>query len=166
MTPTNWLTEREQTAWRGYRDMYQVLAATLEKQLNRDSGLSEADYTLLVVLSETPGQRLRARELRNEVGWDRSRLAHQLRRMEKRGLLGRTECEDDARGTMVELTEMGRTAIEAAAPAHVDAVRAYFIDVLTPEEIEILTSITGRVLNRIRAAGECDEFLESDPSGE
>ncbi|GLZ75985.1 MarR family transcriptional regulator [Actinorhabdospora filicis] len=161
MTPTNWLNEQEQAAWRGYREMYQVLAGTLEKQLNRDSGLSEADYTLLVVLSETPGQRLRARELRNEVGWDRSRLAHQLRRMEQRGLLVRTECETDARGTMVELTEQGRTAIVAAAPPHVEAVRAYFIDLLTPEEIATLTSITGRVVARIRAAGECDEFLNS-----
>lgn len=160
MTPTNWLNEQEQMAWRGYREMYQVLSGTLEKQLNRDSGLSEADYTLLVVLSETAGHRLRARELRNAIGWDRSRLAHQLRRMEQRGLLVRTECETDARGTMVELTDQGRTAIEAAAPPHVEAVRRYFIDVMTPEEIATLTSITGRVVARIRAAGECDEFLE------
>ncbi|WP_371601214.1 MarR family winged helix-turn-helix transcriptional regulator [Streptomyces sp. NBC_00564] len=48
---------------------------------------------------------LRAKDLGAEVGWERSRLSHQISRMEKRGLVTREACADDARGSMVRLTE-------------------------------------------------------------
>lgn len=151
-----WLDEKESRAWRGYQALRRDLDSTLDRRLSRDSGLSGADYQLLVVLSETEGQRLRARELRNEVRWDRSRLAHQVRRMEQRGLLLRTECETDARGTMVELTPEGRRVIEEAAPLHLVAVRNYFIDLLTPEELDVLAAIADRVRAKVGDEG-CDE---------
>ncbi|GAA4903102.1 transcriptional regulator, MarR family [Stackebrandtia albiflava] len=154
MTEPRWLDDREQCAWRAYQHMQRDLAAALERQLTRDSALSGADYELLVVLSETEGHRLRARELRNAVRWDRSRLAHQVRRMENRGLLRRTECETDARGTMVELTDAGRAAIEAAAPGHVETVRRYFVDLLDAEETATLRAVAERVVRRIHADDE------------
>lgn len=162
MPDPRWLDDREQRAWRAYQYMQRELSSTLERQLTRDSGLSGADYELLVVLSETAGNRVRARELRQQVGWDRSRLAHQVRRMEKRGLLRRTECETDARGTMIELTDDGRAVIEAAAPGHVEAVRGHFVDLLTPEEMVVLTTISGKVRTQIarscqNAEPECSE---------
>lgn len=156
MTEPRWLDPREARAWRGFQVLRRDLGSTLERRLSRDSGLSAADYELLVVLSETDGERMRARELRNLVRWDRSRLAHQVRRMEQRGLLLRTECETDARGTMIELTAEGRRVIEAAAPGHVEAVRHYFIDLLTPGELDALTTISAKVAERIGDEG-CDD---------
>lgn len=158
MTPPRWLNERENRAWRAFHHVSNDLAATLERQLVQESGLSSADYELLVVLSETDGHRLRARELRNQVSWDRSRLAHQVRRMEKRGLLRRTECETDARGTMVELTEQGLESIRSAAPGHLAAVRRYFIDLLSPDELDLLTTIGERVLDNIRREQQAQEL--------
>jgi DNA-binding MarR family transcriptional regulator len=83
------------------------------------------------------------------VDWEKSRLSHQLTRMEQRGLVERRECPTDARGAFISLTAAGRAAIEGAAPQHVDAVREHFIDLLTESEIEILIGITGRVLHRL-----------------
>ena len=88
--------------------MNQHLFATLEERLVRESGLSGADYKVLVPLSETRGGVLRARELCTEIGWDRSRLSHHVTRMEKRGLVVREECNEDSRGLMVRLTRIGR----------------------------------------------------------
>ncbi|HIW61259.1 MAG TPA: MarR family transcriptional regulator [Candidatus Stackebrandtia excrementipullorum] len=158
MTAPRWLNEQENHTWRAFHHVRSDLGATLERQLVQDSGLSSADYELLVVLSETDGHRLRARELRTQVSWDRSRLAHQLRRMEKRGLLRRTECEADARGTMVELTEHGLESIRAAAPGHLAAARRYFVDLMTPDEMKVMADICDRVLERIRddrQTGQC-----------
>jgi DNA-binding MarR family transcriptional regulator len=132
--------------WRALRTMYQQLDSTLDRDLARDSGLSGADYALLVPLSESPQQWIRARELRTAVGWDRSRLAHQLRRMEQRGLVIRQDCPTDARGTIITLTASGRDAIERAAPAHAAAVRRYFIDQLHQDEVAALQAIADRVL--------------------
>jgi DNA-binding MarR family transcriptional regulator len=140
--------------WQGYLHVNQRLYATLEEQLVRDAGLSGADYRVLVPLSETPGDVLRARELCTEIGWDRSRLSHHISRMEKRGLVVREECADDARGLMIRLTDAGREAIQDAAPNHVENVRRYFFDLLSDEELETLAAVFDRVLENLNLQHE------------
>ena len=149
MSSPRWLNEREQRAWRGYTLMQRRLTRVLGQRLTRDSGLSAADYELLVPLSEAADDRLRARDLARMVDWEKSRLSHQLTRMEQRGLVERRECPTDARGAFISLTAAGRAAIEGAAPQHVDAVREHFMDLLTEREIAVLTRITDRVLARL-----------------
>src|SRR5437879_10511612 len=97
MANPRWLDERQQRVWQGYLHLNQDLFAVLEQQLARESGLSGADYRVLHPLSEAPGGLLRARDLGNEIGWDRSRLSPHLSRLEKRGLVTREECAEDAR---------------------------------------------------------------------
>ena len=150
MAKPRWLDERQQRVWQGYLHLNQELIAVLEQQLARESGLSGADYRVLVPLSEAPGGLLRARDLGAEIGWDRSRLSHHLGRMEKRGLVTREECTEDARGLMVRLTKAGRRAIEEAAPGHVAAVRRYFFDQLSNDEIETMAAGFDRVLDNLR----------------
>jgi DNA-binding MarR family transcriptional regulator len=141
----NWLDDREQRVWRSFYAMRRVLDRAIDRQLV-EAGLSSADYDLLVPLSEAPAHELRARDLGKRVGWDRSRLSHQLRRMEQRGQIRRHDCEDDARGTMIALTGEGLRAVKAAAPGHVDVVRRYFVDLLSPAECELLTALAAKVL--------------------
>ncbi len=149
MDEPRWLDEREARVWHAYLDLNRELHGVLERRLTADSALSNADYSLLVPLSEAPDGLMRSRELGAQVGWERSRLSHQIGRMEKRGLVAREECPEDARGSMVRLTPAGRTAIESAAPAHVAAVRHYLFDVLTDEEVDVLGQAFTRVLDRI-----------------
>jgi DNA-binding MarR family transcriptional regulator len=144
-----WLDERQQHVWQAYLHLNQHLYATLEDQLLRDAGLSGADYKVLVPLSETPGGVLRARELCTEIGWDRSRLSHQLTRMEKRGLVAREECSEDARGSMVRLTDAGRSAVEGAAPEHAATTRRYFFDLVSKEELVTLAAVFDRLLENL-----------------
>jgi DNA-binding MarR family transcriptional regulator len=146
MTETRWLDAREAHLWQSYRDAFRELSSTLEGRLIRNSGLSGADYALLHPLSSTESGVLRTRDLGRAIGWERSRLSHQVSRMEKRGLVVREECESDARGSMIRLTEAGRAAIAAAAPDHVDAVRSHFLEKLTRDEQEQLTKMLDRVL--------------------
>jgi DNA-binding MarR family transcriptional regulator len=153
VTTQRWLTQREQAMWRGFVQIRLALDQAIEAQL-AEHGLSTADYALLVPLSETTHGVLRPRDLGHATGWDRSRLAHQLRRMQQRGLVRRFHCPTDARGTMVELTPAGRHAIDAAAPGHVQTVRRHFVDLLTPTEIDTLTAIAARVT--ATAAAGCD----------
>lgn len=144
MTNPPWLNAREEAMWRGFLRMQETLSAALEAQL-KEHNLSGADYGVLVVLSETPGTALRVGELGERTRWESSRLAHQLRRMEARGLVRRFSCPADGRGTMVELTPTGLRAIEAAAPGHAEAVRGAFVDRLTDDEMDVVTAIAARV---------------------
>ena len=98
MTDTRWLDEREATAWRRLRQLGGPLNAVLNRQLAEDSGLSMADYEVLVVLSEAPDLRLRARELGRAIGWEKGRLSHHIGRMERRGLVSRETARGDGRG--------------------------------------------------------------------
>src|SRR5207237_2655853 len=135
MAKPRWLDEREAHLWRSWLRLNQELLSVLEEQINRDGGLSGADYAVLVPLSAAPDGMLRARELGREILWDRSRLSHQLGRMEKRGLVVREECAEDARGAMVRMTDAGRTAIERAAPGHVAAARRCFFDLASNSDV-------------------------------
>ncbi|MFD7160222.1 MarR family winged helix-turn-helix transcriptional regulator [Kribbella sp. NPDC059898] len=144
-----WLDEREARLWQAYRDTHRELMRALEARMIGNSGLSGADYALLHPLSEAENGVLRTRDLGRSVGWERSRLSHQVSRMEKRGLVCREECAADARGSMVRLTDLGRKAIDAAAPDHVDAVRSYFFDRLTPSEQLQLTTLLDRIATQL-----------------
>jgi DNA-binding MarR family transcriptional regulator len=144
-----WLDDREQRAWRGLLAMSAALDSRLGRSLQQRSGLSHADYAVLVALSESSRGRLRAFELVAELEWEKSRLSHQLRRMEDRGLLVREECETDRRGAFVVLSPAGRAAIEEAAPSHVADVRRWFVDALTPAQLDALAQISEAVLARL-----------------
>lgn len=153
MSETRWLNDDEQRMWRRYRDVNQLLDLAIERQLQRDASMSQSDYSVLVSLSEADGRGLRARDLGSVLGWDRSRVSHQVRRMEGRGLVAKGECAEDGRGTIVTLTEEGAEAISRVAPKHVEKVRELFVDVVTEDEISALTDIYERVASRI---GEVD----------
>ena len=143
------LDEHQRRLWKAYRDLYQELSGALQEQLLHDAGLSGSEYAVLVPLSHTPGGVLRARELGTELGWDRSRLSHLVGRMEKRGLVAREECSEDARGSMVRLTDAGTAAVEDAAPEHSEAIRRYFFNPLSSEELETLAVVFDRLLENL-----------------
>jgi DNA-binding MarR family transcriptional regulator len=145
------LDERQRLLWKAYRDLYQGLSTVLEDQLLCDAGLSGSEYAVLVVLSHTPDGVLRARELGSELGWDRSRLSHLVGRMEKRRLVAREDCEEDARGSMVRLTDAGRATVDGVAPEHSEAVRRYFFNALSSEELETLAVVFDRLLEHLHA---------------
>jgi DNA-binding MarR family transcriptional regulator len=148
-----WLDPHEDRAWRAFMHAHHQLVAHLHRGLQR-SGLSGADYEVLAVLSAHDGGRMPARELCNALGWEKSRVSHQMRRMEKDGLIGREPNPDDARSTMVCLLPAGRAAIEKAAPGHVEDVRRNFIDLLTPAELKTLATLNERILHHLATRDE------------
>lgn len=148
-----WLNDQEQRAWQGMALMDMQLTARLARQLAAD-GLSYQDYAVLAGLTADPDGRLRLLELGQRMGWEKSRLSHHVSRMVDRGLVTRQKCPTDMRGAFVVITDAGRRAIEAAAPAHVEAVRKYFIDLLTVDQIQALGDITAAVLENL--GRECE----------
>jgi DNA-binding MarR family transcriptional regulator len=141
-------SQREQTAWRAFYELNEVLRGRLEQHLQADSGLSHADYTLLAVLSEADGHRLRAVELGQNLGWEKSRLHHQLTRMCKRGLVRRSSGE--GRAVNVTITPAGRAALDAAVPFHRQHVRQLVVDRLSAEQLDELGALSRVLLDGLR----------------
>jgi DNA-binding MarR family transcriptional regulator len=157
----NWLNAREDRTWRAFMHAHHQLVAHLNRGL-QESGLSGADYEVLAVLSGNGKDRMPARDLCNALGWEKSRLSHQLRRMQKDGLITREPNPDDARSTLVCLLHTGRASLEKAAPRHVEDVRRNFIDLLTPAELDMLATLNERVLHHL--AKNYGAAAEDEPS--
>src|SRR5258708_13602302 len=110
--------------------MRTLLDLQIARDLNRDSGLSEADYDVLSTLSEKPEGRWRARDLAAQLLWSTSRLAHHVGRMEQRSLVARPPCADDGRGALISLTEQGQPPLPRSPPPHPASVGRHMIELL------------------------------------
>ena len=133
-------------AWRAYVIGSELLRKQLNRELQERHGLALADYEVLVRLSEGDGGRMRMAQLAGEVASSKSRLSHQISRMESAGLVQRVECGDDARGVFAEITDEGRARLRETAPTHVTGVRAHLIDLLGLADQATLAEIFERVL--------------------
>jgi DNA-binding MarR family transcriptional regulator len=146
-----WLDSTQQGAWRGLLALHAQLAARLNRDLQRTSGLSLSDYDVLVQLTDVADGRLRVLELGEALQWSKTRVSKQVSRMEARDLVAKEECAEDRRGAYVALTPTGRRAIEQAAPAHVELVQQLVFDVLSPDQVRQLATITQTVLKGLEA---------------
>jgi DNA-binding MarR family transcriptional regulator len=153
-THVQWLDDDQQRAWRGLLDLHAGLRARLHRELQATSGLSLADYDVLVHLTDVPDRRLRAFELGEGLQWEKSRVSKQVARMARRGLVVREECLEDRRGAYVALTRKGLRAIEDAAPAHVRLVRRLVFDHLSAAQVRALSRIAATVLAELDDEGE------------
>lgn len=164
-TEPRWLDPREQAAWRAYLDMHAKLTARLNREMQDQSGISIADFSVLVQLSEHLDARMRVLELARALRWEKSRLSHHLTRMQQRGLVERSNCSEDRRGAFVVLTDRGRDVVDGAAPQHVESVRRYLFDELSSDQVDALGAIATAVSTRLDAgcAGRedpCEEICE------
>lgn len=153
--PARWLTGAEQDAWRAQIRLSKLLVRQLDRDL-QPFGLNTNDYEILVELSEAPNRRLRMTELADATAQSRSRLSHQITRMEARGLVRRDTCEGDKRGTFAVVTPRGLAAIARSAPSHVDCVRRYFIGMLTPHQLDVIRDAYEPVVDQLREIRDRD----------
>lgn len=151
VTGPRWLSADEQRSWRSFVTMSLLLHDRLDRLLQRDHGLSTADYEILVRLSEAPGRRLRMSELAAVTLSSRSRLSHQVSRMESEGLVVRVPCPHDGRGTHALLTDQGWQRLVDAAPEHVEHVRTHLVDRLTPQEMRELGRLCAVVADHLES---------------
>ena len=120
--------------WHAVTVMRAAVERAVEQRLQRDAGLSLADFDVLRGLSVAEGHRLRAGALADSLGWEKSRISHQVRRMTDRGLLAKSGCPTDGRGTWVELSGPGKDALAAAACGYAEVLQDAFFDRLEPDE--------------------------------
>ena len=132
-------------AWRAYRVSSILLEGQLHRELVDAHDITLADYEVLVRLAECPDQRMRMSVLAGEVASSKSRVSHQIARMERAGLVERDNCTDDGRGVYAVLTETGMAKLREAAPTHVDGVRRHMIDLTTDAQQATIAKVFERV---------------------
>jgi DNA-binding MarR family transcriptional regulator len=140
------LAEADWAMWRGFVAVRRSLDRALEQRLQADAGISTAEFDVLHALGGAEGHRLRAGALADSLGWEKSRISHQVSRMAGRGLVERAECPTDARGTWVLLAPAGADALAAASCGYVDVLQQAFFAQLSPADKQALRSLSERLL--------------------
>jgi DNA-binding MarR family transcriptional regulator len=143
-TAPKWLTPSEMVAWRRYIIASRQLLAALDADL-KEHDLTLPDYEILALLSDAPDRQMRMSELAKIALLSRSRLSHRMKVMEKAGWLKREPCPVDKRGYFAVMTPKGWKAIVAAAPDHVESVRARFLDHITKADQQVIAQIFERI---------------------
>jgi DNA-binding MarR family transcriptional regulator len=146
-----WLDEVEMAAWRGYLDTTAALHIALEADL-APHRLTLGDYEVLVRLSEAPGQQLRMCDLAAQLRLSPSGLTRRLDGLVTGKLVRREPSSCDRRVMLATITELGLQTLVAAAPGHVDSVRARFLDHLTPTEIKVLANVFGKLRTSLESS--------------
>jgi len=146
---TRWLSREQQSHWRSWLTATTVLREQLSRELQESHGLTITDYEILVRLSESDTKSIRMSDLAKLTLLSRSRLSHQIDRMETAGLVSREVSPDDRRGQLAVLTNTGMKALVAAAPDHVEGVRKHFVDVLTDAEYKALGNAAKKIADHL-----------------
>lgn len=152
-----WLDEPQQRAWRALLMGTTLLMDQLHEDLRREFDLSLTEYDILVRLSERPDHQMRMAGLADALCHSRSRVTHTVTRMEKAGLVVRSNSPDDGRGVLATLTPKGLELLQEAAPMHVTGVRENLIDLAAPEDLQAL----GKVMDAV-----CDRLIGGHPEME
>jgi len=128
-------TASELRTWRSFVETSEAVKNVVATEMQTGSGLSSADYSVLLALSEQPGRRMRSSLLAEHITWQRSRLSHHLGRMEGRGLICREATAEDSRGAEVVLTDLGASSFRSASAPHMHMIYDTFVSALTPEQL-------------------------------
>src|SRR3954468_24372216 len=136
------LTSGEASTWRLIQRLSDLANGVVEHQIRSAADLSSAEFEVLRCLVAAPDRQLRQNELAALLGWDKSRLSHQLTRMEHRELIER---QKSGRIHAVTMTRLGVQKFELAGSAHAAAVRTLLVDHLSSDEREALLRTAARL---------------------
>ncbi|MGI8713908.1 MAG: MarR family winged helix-turn-helix transcriptional regulator [Solirubrobacteraceae bacterium] len=151
---TTW-SDRHAEAWIGLLETHKQLTRMLDAELEARYGLSLSSLELLARLGAAPERCLRLSALADAAGLSLSRVSRLAGVLDRRGLITREPCSEDARAVEAHLTRAGLELMRAAQQIHFASVQREFFDRLGAGELEALAAVFGRMAPR--AAATCTE---------
>lgn len=147
-------SEHHAEAWVGLLETHKQLVRTLDAELGERHGLTLSGLELLARLAAADGRCLRLSGLAAETGLSLSRVSRVVAALERRDLIERRPCDDDARAVEAHLTRAGLSLAREAQATHFASVQRAFFDELSAEELAVLARVFARFAPR--AADRCD----------
>ena len=144
------MKDLDSKAWRAFHKIGSSLLPHLSRQITNHSGITGAEYVVLVALSELPVPTVNLNRLANGLGWEISRMSHQISRMEESGLVRKSRNTDDSRRFDVSITSKGRKIAESAIPLQSKEINHCFSEVLTKEQMRSLIEISEAISKHMK----------------
>jgi DNA-binding MarR family transcriptional regulator len=144
------MKELDSRAWRAFHKIGTSLLPHLARQVANHSGISGAEYVVILALSELKDSSVNLNRLANGLGWEISRMSHQISRMEIAGLVRKTRNSDDSRCFDVSITTKGRKIANAAIPLQSKEINHCFSEVLTSSQMKALIEISEAISKHMK----------------
>jgi DNA-binding MarR family transcriptional regulator len=144
--PGERLSEGELRAWQAFLRSHRAVTGTLDAELTREQQLPLGSYEVLLILSRAPERALRMSDVAERTLLSRSGMTRLVDRLETEGLVERRTCASDGRGVYAVLTEAGYDRLRTASRTHLRGVRDHFTSRLSPDELDDLSRILGKLL--------------------
>lgn len=144
------MKDLDSKAWRAFHKIGTSLLPHLGRQITNHSGISGAEYVVLVALSELTAPTVTLNRLATGLGWEISRMSHQVSRMDEAGLVKKTKNSQDSRCFDVSITAKGRKIAEAAIPLQSKEINHCFSEVLTQAQMRSLIEISEAISNHMK----------------
>lgn len=145
--------ESELRTWIRFLTTHSAITRELEARLMGTHGLTLSDYDVLVQLARAPSRKLRNIDLAKAVVLTRSGVTRLVDGLERDGLVRRSSCPSDKRGSFVEITDEGLVRLREAALTQLEGVRDLFLEKLGKEGVEQMDALLGR----LPRGAECTE---------
>lgn len=145
-----WLDDEQQKVWQDLLHVVVALPALLDRQLERDAGISNFEYSVMARLSMTETRTMRLSDLAVECSSTQPRLSKVMTRFEQHAWVARTPDPDNGRYTLATLTDAGLQKVVDSAPDHVDEVRRLVFAPLTSAQQRHLGAALARVAATVR----------------
>ncbi|GAB2533868.1 MarR family winged helix-turn-helix transcriptional regulator [Nocardia heshunensis] len=149
--PSPWLDAEQQALWQDLLTVVIALPPALDRQLQRDAGMSNFEYSVLARLSMADQDTMRLSDLARDCDSALPRLSKLMDRFEAREWIMRRIDPSDGRYTLATLTELGREKVIDSAPGHVAQVRRLVLDPLTAAQRRHLATALSRIAETVRS---------------
>lgn len=144
----NTISTTEWAAWRSFRRMAEVISGRIVHDISHATGLSSADFNVLMELNRVDDACRRQRDLQAYLEWDKTRLSHQLTRMARRNLVERDN--DSENVVIIRMTPEGHQQLAAASQVHTDSVHKNFLNHLSADDLEKIEDVTRKLHRALR----------------
>lgn len=143
------------TAWVRMMGAHAAMTRAFNAELQATSSLTVTDFEALRRLAAAEDGRMRRVDLAPTVGLTASGITRLLDGLEKAGLVCKEHCTSDARVTYASITDQGRAVLRCAADSHLVRLAAVFTERFTPEEVDQLVHLLGRLPGAEEDASSC-----------
>jgi DNA-binding MarR family transcriptional regulator len=134
------LSPQELRVWHAFLLMGEDVLGRVGRDIAQATGLSGPEFGVLSRLASIGKGEMRQQELARIMTWDKSRLSHQLTRMQERALIERRR--GDEKSVLVAITRLGKEKLDAARPIHAASVRRNLLSRLTQEQITTIVRVS------------------------
>jgi DNA-binding MarR family transcriptional regulator len=139
-----------QRAWARFVTAQALLLERVEAALAQAELPPLAWYDVLWILENAPQGRLRMADLARKAVVSRSNVTRLTDRMEGAGLVARSDCPVDGRGTVCELTAKGRALRAKMWPVYRKQIDALFGRHLAGREAEAMAETFDKMIDSLK----------------